>query len=48
MDRVGSRSTMAQDCLTGTAVVMKAVLAAEVIGLVNRVEKGSAIKPVTV
>ncbi len=48
LDRVGSRSTMAQDCLKGTVMVMKAVLAAEVIGLVNRVEKGSAIKPVTV
>jgi hypothetical protein len=39
---------MAQDCLTGTAVVMKAVLEAEVIGLVNRVEKSSTVKPVTV
>ena len=48
MDRVGSRSNMAQDCLKGTAAVMKAVVEAEVIGLVNRVELGSASKPATI
>jgi hypothetical protein len=48
MDTVIIRSDMAQDCMKGTAPVMKAVLEAKVIRLVNRVEKGSSNKPVTV